>query len=104
MEAFLEKKLAAQAQAKAQQFAAQAQMMAKAKAQEMAMAAAAQAQAMAAAKAQELANLAKRKANAGISSMVAQHFGNNNRSRALANSLKQHVTAQINAAHQAAMG
>ena len=49
-------------------------------------------------KAQELSNTAKRRVNAGITNMVNKHVGNNPNARRLANSLKAHITGQINAA------
>jgi uncharacterized protein YpuA (DUF1002 family) len=65
--------LAAKAQNKAKQYAAQ--------------------------KARQVANAAKRRANAGITSIVQRHMGNNAQSRALANKLKAHVSNKINLAH-----
>ena len=55
-----------------------------------------QAQAQANRKAREMAQAAERRVNAGMYRVVNQHYGNNQRSRALANSLKRHVTNNMN--------
>ena len=52
----------------------------------------------AARKAQQMANAAKRRVNAGISSVVQRHLGNNAQARAMANQLKAHVSNRINTA------
>jgi hypothetical protein len=51
-------------------------------------------------KARQVANAAKRRANAGISTLVQKHLGNNAQSRALANKLKAHVANRINTANK----
>jgi len=69
---------------------------------EMARKAQNQAKKYAANKARQVANSAKRRANAGISTLVQKHLGNNAQSRALANKLKAHVANKINTANKIA--
>lgn len=61
-----------------------------------------QAKQFAARKAQQMANAAKRRVNAGISSVVQRHMGNNAQSRAMANQLKAHISNKINTASSVA--
>jgi len=75
--------------------AARAKAIAQAQAERLA----AQAKLMAIAQAQQLANIARKRATNGVTSLVAQHMGNNAQSRALASAIKQH----INAAHASLM-
>lgn len=50
-------------------------------------------------KAKQLVSKARNNATRGLSSIVNQHMGNNQQSRALANALKKHISNGINAAH-----